>query len=137
MRRLIAFTIVAVLGLTGVASAKILVSYQREGGFRGVPLSLTVGTGGKARAVEGFDGPTETEKLSDKELRGLKRLLRRADFPNLEQSYLPKPGTVSDGYTETVTYKGYSITSGTGGTAPERLNKLLLRLAEIATEAGQ
>src|SRR4051812_30449973 len=120
MRRLLVITVAAVLTCTGVASADTLVNYSREGGFRGVPLSLTVGTGGKARSREGVNGVARTKNLSDSALAGLKRLLRRADFPDLKRSYLPAPGTVADGYTETVSYKGYNVTAGTGGDVPAR-----------------
>src|SRR4051794_29216109 len=127
MRGLIAVAVTAVLGLTGQASAKTLVSYTREGGLAGVPLSMTVGTGGRAWARQGVNGMASRTTLSDSQLKGLRRALRRARFSSLEDSYLPQPGTVADGYTETVTYKGHRVTAGTGGDIPGRLQKLLAR----------
>jgi hypothetical protein len=133
MRRLIALTVAGVLGLTGLASAKTLVSYSRTGGLANIPLALTVKTGGKAFAKEGTSGDGSTATLSDKRMQRLKRALRRSDFLNLDSSYVPRPGTVADGWTERVTYKGKTVTAATGGDIPPELQQLLNRLATMAT----
>jgi hypothetical protein len=132
MRRLIALTVVALLGLTAVASAKTLISYERTGGFAGMPLSVTVGTGAKVRSISGVGGETQTSTLGKKAFKGLKRLIAKAGFDSLDESYAPKPGQVADGFTEVVRYRGKTVTTGTGGDAPARLTNLLSRLSSLA-----
>ena len=73
-------------------------------------------------------------KLSSTELRGLKRDLRAARFASLRSLYDSK-FPVSDGIAQTVRYARYRVTVSTGGRPPERLRKVLTRLARLASRA--
>ncbi|MEA2169003.1 MAG: hypothetical protein QOF76_2303 [Solirubrobacteraceae bacterium] len=130
--RVILIAILALGLLPAVAPAKPLISYDRSGGFRGTPLSLECGVKGHCSALEGFEGAGNAFTLSKKALKRLKASIKQAGFDTLTGPYQPTPGTVADGYTESVTYKGKTVVAGTGGDVPERLSQLLGRLATIA-----
>jgi hypothetical protein len=129
----VVLAVLALALLPAAASAKTLITYQREGGLAGIPLSLTCGVKGHCQAIERTDGEAKPFTLSDKELKGLKRSIRKAGFDTLESDYRPTIGTVADGFTETVRYHGKTVVAGTGGDAPPRLTQLLSRLSTLAS----
>ena len=68
--------------------------------------------------------------LSGKQLRGLKRDLKDARFKSLKRTYQPE-FPVMDGQTRTVSYKGRSISVSTLAKVPQRLSRVLRRLAQL------
>jgi hypothetical protein len=63
-------------------------------------------------------------------MRGLRRDLKRARFSTLKRSYQPKY-MVNDGISQSVTYKGRSVSVSTGAEYPARLGRLLRRLGRL------
>ena len=120
----------AVLAPVATAEATQLVRYGSGGGIAGRSVELVISAGGTAVQTDRNEGGEKKFKVSLKQLHALKRELKAADFPSLKRRYEPKQ-TVFDGTSTGVTYKGKSVTVTTGGNPPERLNKVLNRLARL------
>jgi hypothetical protein len=130
MRRLaLLLAVLVTFAATASAEAKQLVRYDVSGGIAGMSEHLTVSTGGTARQTGKRTSPTSS-KVSSKEFRGLKHDLKAARFKSLKKSYRPRY-VVNDGITQTVTYKGHTVSVSTGSKAPKRLQPVLERLGRL------
>jgi hypothetical protein len=130
MRRLVfVLAVLATFAATASAEAKQLVRYGIYGGIAGMNETLTVSTGGTAKQSGKRTSP-RSSKVSSKELRGLKHDLKAAHFKTLKKNYRPHY-VVNDGITQTVTYKGHTVSVSTGSKAPKRLQPVLERLARL------
>ena len=128
MRRLAVLVALLVLAVPASADAKRLVRYDVTGGLAPSSELLVVNTDGHARQT-GRAG-VRSFKLTAKQLRGLKRDLKDARFKSLKRSYQPE-FPVMDGQTQTVSYKGRSISVSTMAKVPKRLSRVLRRLARL------
>jgi len=127
--------LVASLALAGPAGAKTLVSYEQSGGISGAQTAMSVTKLGGVRVTSSRAPGIRRFKLTPGELRGLKRDLRDARFETLRPIYDSKV-PVADGIIQTVRYAGRRVTVSTGGRPPERLRKVLMRLARLASRGG-
>jgi hypothetical protein len=129
MRRRAALLCVLAL-LTGAASAEArqLTRYDVGGGIAGRADTLVITTGGSA-TQSGSSGDHEF-KLSTRSLRALERDLRAARFSTLRRRYRPRT-TVFDGIARSVRYRGKTVSVSTGARYPERLARVLERLARL------
>jgi hypothetical protein len=122
-----------------VPVSQFSVTYERGGGLKPIPRTLTIRPGrvGKVGEVKpGFDkgraagiGATSTFKVPVKTIRGLRRALARADFVSL-----PNPGTDSgcaDCYAYEIRYLHHDLTFD-DVTMPESLGPVVERLEAIA-----
>ena len=98
------------------------------GGLAPASERLVVNTDGHARHT-GRAG-VHSFKLTAKQLSGLKRDLKDARFKSLKRSYQPE-FPVMDGQTRMVSYKGRSVAVSTMAKVPERLSRVLRRLARL------
>jgi hypothetical protein len=128
MRRFAVLVAFLILAVPASADAKRLVRYGVTGGLAPSSELLVVNTDGHARHT-GRTG-VRSFKLTAKQLRGLKRDLKDARFKSLKRSYQPE-FPVMDGQTRTVSYKGRSISVSTMAKVPERLSRVLRRLARL------
>jgi hypothetical protein len=131
MRRLAALlAVLATFAATATADAKQLVRYNVGGGLAGLSDQLIVARDGTARQSGNRRGDDHRFMLSGKQMRGLRRDLKRARFSRLKRSYQPKY-MVNDGISQSVTYKGRSVSVSTGAEYPARLGRLLRRLGRL------
>jgi hypothetical protein len=128
MRRLAVLVAFLVLAAPASADAKRLVRYDVTGGLAPASERLVVNTNGHARQT-GRAG-VRTFTLTGKQLRGLKRDLKDARFKSLKRIYQPE-FPVMDGQTRTVSYKGRSTSVSTLAKVPQRLSRVLRRLARL------
>ena len=98
------------------------------GGLAPTSESLVVNSDGHARQT-GRAGVRRFE-LSATQLSGLKRDLKKARFTSLKRDYRPE-FPVMDGQTQTVTYKGRSVSISTMAKIPKRLSRVLRRLGRL------
>src|SRR3954471_1671399 len=118
MRRLVAvMAVLDIFDATDTAEARAVVRYNVRGGLARMSATLTVATGGKASQADNRRGDEHRFTLSSKQLRGLRRDLKRARFKTLKHSYRPKY-VVNDGIAQSVTYRGRSVSVSTGATYP-------------------
>src|SRR5215211_8179736 len=107
-----------VLVMTAPAGAATrLVRYDVSGGIAGVSKRLVVDRDGNTRQS---GDTTRRFKVSEAQLRRLKRELEAARFGSLEQSYEPET-PVYDGTTQSVRYKGFEVDVSSGADVPDRL----------------
>jgi hypothetical protein len=120
------------LATAAPAEATQLVRYDTSGGLAGRSMRLVVSAGGTAVQTD-RDSTDDSKrfKISISQLHALKRELKAAQFSTLKRRYEPKH-TVFDGISQGVTYKGKTVVVSTGGDPPERLRKVLNRLARLA-----
>lgn len=128
MRRLAVLVAFLVLAVPASADAKRLVRYDVTGGLAPASERLIVNTDGHARQT-GRAG-VRSFTLTATQLRGLKRDLKQARFKSLKRSYQPEL-PVMDGQTQTVTYKGRSVSVSTMAKIPKRLSRLIRRLGRL------
>jgi hypothetical protein len=128
MRRLAVLVALLVLAVPASADAKRLVRYDITGGLAPTSERLVVNTDGHARQT-GRAG-VRSFTLTAKQLRGLKRDLKKARFKSLKRSYHPE-FPVMDGQTQTVSYKGRSVSASTMAKIPKRLSRVIRRLAGL------
>ena len=115
-----------------VASASPLVTYDRSGGIAGQANTLTVKRDRHATRVSNRSG-SKRFRLSKKRYAALRNALRGAKFSTLKPSYGPPPNTViSDGITEVVAFRGHTVKVMTGGEPPDRLERALDKLRNLA-----
>jgi hypothetical protein len=128
MRRLAVVVALLVLAVPATADAKRLVRYDINGGLAPTSERLIVDRDGAARQT----GRAETRhfKLTAKQLSGLKHDLKLARFKSLRRAYQPE-FPVMDGQTQTVSYKGRSVSVSTEATVPKRLSRVLRRLGRL------
>ena len=124
------FALVAVLASAATADAAQLVRYGSGGGLAGRSVELVISAGGTAVQTDRNEGDEKKFKISLKQLHALKRELKAANFSTLKRRYEPEQ-TVFDGTSTGVTYKGKTVTVTSGGNPPERLTKVLNRLARL------
>ena len=120
----------AAVASAATTEAAQLVRYDTGGGLAGRSTRLVVSAGGTADQTDRNEGDTKRFKISLSQLHALKRELKAARFSSLKRRYEPK-ATVFDGITTAVTYKGKTVVVTSGGNPPERLNKVLNRLARL------
>jgi hypothetical protein len=131
MRRVAALlALLAGFAATATAEAKPLVRYEFGGGLAGIGGALIVAGDGRATQSDDRRGDDHRFTLSAEQLRGLRRDLRNARFKSLKRSYGPK-NIVNDGISQSVTYRGRSVTVSTGARYPERLHRLMRRLDQL------
>lgn len=128
MRRLGLLVALLVLAIPATADAKRLVRYDITGGLAPASERLVVNRDGHARQT-GRDG-TRSFRLTKQQLSGLKHDLKQARFTSLRRSYRPDV-PVMDGQTQTVGYKGRSVSVSTLATVPKRLSRVLRRLGRL------
>jgi hypothetical protein len=128
MRRLALLVAVLVLAVPASADAKRLVRYGVTGGLAPANEILVVDTDGHARQTGRAGARSFT--LTAKQLSGLKSDLKKARFRSLKRTYQPE-FPVMDGQTQTVSYKGRSISVYTMAKVPKRLSHVLRRLARL------
>ena len=128
MRRLAVLLAFLVLAVPASADAKRLVRYDVTGGLAPTSESLVVNSDGHARQT-GRAGARSFE-LTAKQLSGLKRDLKKARFTSLKRNYHPE-FPVMDGQTQTVTYKGRSVSVSTMAKIPKRLSRVMRRLGRL------
>jgi hypothetical protein len=117
-----------VLVMTAPAGAATrLVRYDVSGGIAGVSKRLVVDRDGNTRQS---GDTTRRFKVSEAQLRRLKRELEAARFGSLEQSYEPET-PVYDGTTQSVRYKGFEVDVSSGADVPDRLARVLRRLGKL------
>ena len=98
------------------------------GGLAPTSESLVVNSDGHARQT-GRAG-ARSFKLTAKQLSGLKHDLKSARFTSLKRNYHPE-FPVMDGQTQTVTYKGRSVSVSTMAKIPKRLSRVMRRLGRL------
>ena len=108
----------------------VLVDYTRTGGIAAFDDRLVIFNDGQAvfsrRTTKGeFTLPPD--RLSE-----LKSLLSEADFPSLASSY-PAPSPGADYFSYTITHKGKTVTTETGG-IPDPLVAVIGRLDALLDE---
>lgn len=118
-----------VSGFTVDPRSRLLVAYQRTGGFIGVDDRLSVARNGRAIRTERGGAPTEFD-VSPADLSELKDALEAADFPSLKAVYKP-PFVLSDGFVFTVTYNGKTVMVYEEATIPAALQQVIARLSQI------
>jgi hypothetical protein len=116
--------------LSGRQSA-VLVAYTRTGGLAGIRDGVTVYRGGRA-LVRQRSGAGTSIRLPCTRLRAIRNLLERARFSTLQPVYAPG-NPVSDGFTETVTYRGRTVRVLTGATPPARFVRALNSLRRLVS----
>ncbi len=123
--------VLATFAATATADAKRLVRYDVGGGLAGRSDRLVIDGDRTARQTS-RRGSDEAQRftVSSKQLRALKRELKAARFSSLKRRYEPDY-VVNDGITETVTYKGRSVSVSTGADYPARLDRVLRRLGRL------
>jgi hypothetical protein len=130
MRRLaLVLGLVALLAAPASAGAKRLVRYDVGGGLAGRSSELIVDRDGSARQTDSSD-TTRRFTVSPNQLRALKRELKAARFRSLKRSY----GTrfpVFDGISQSVTYRGKTVSVSQSAPIPKRLGRVLHRLARL------
>ena len=77
-----------------------------------------------------LNGESARFDLTRREWSKLRERLRAARFRTLAPRYAPEP-RVLDGTSETVRYRGRTVTVETGGDPPRRLERLLRHLARL------
>jgi hypothetical protein len=118
--------------LAPAAQASRLVDYSRTGGIAGEHTTLKVDRD-RHLTLASRQGDSE-RRMSKKRYIRVRDALRAAQFETLESSYGPPPNqTVSDGITETVTFRGHTVSVSTGGDPPERLQTVLDKLSALTT----
>ena len=116
---------------TATADAKRLVRYDVGGGLAGRSDRLVIDGDRTARQTSGRrSDEAKRFTVSSKQLRALKRELKAARFTSLKRRYEPDY-VVNDGITQTVTYKGRSVSVSTGADYPARLHRVLRRLSRL------
>jgi hypothetical protein len=95
-----------------MSPSRLLVAYHRTGGFLGLNDRLSVATSGLAIHTA-RDGSTEVFNLPAADLSELTNVLEAANFPALDDKYLP-PFPVSDGFTYTLTHRGKTVVTADG-----------------------
>jgi hypothetical protein len=128
MRRLAVLVAFLVLAVPASADAKRLVRYDITGGLAPASERLVVNRDGHARQT-GRDGP-RSFTLTAEQLSGLEHDLKQARFKSLRRTYQPD-FPVMDGQTQTVTYKGRSVSVYTEAEIPKRLSRVLRRLGRL------
>ena len=128
MRRLAVLLAFLVLAVPASADAKRLVRYDVTGGLAPTSESLVVNSDGHARQT-GRAG-ARSFKLTAKQLSGLKHDLKSARFTSLKRNYHPE-FPVMDGQTQTITYKGRSVSVSTMAKIPKRLSRVMRRLGRL------
>jgi hypothetical protein len=123
---LLALALVLAMAAPAGAATR-LVRYEVAGGIAGISKRLVVDRDGSARQS---GDTTRRFKVSDTQLRRLKRELEAAHFGSLERSYRPEV-PVSDGITQSVRYKGFEVSVSTGAEVPDRLERVLRRLSKL------
>jgi hypothetical protein len=123
---LLALALVLAIAAPAGAATR-LVRYEVAGGIAGISKRLVVDRDGSARQS---GDTTRRFKVSDTQLRRLKRELEAAHFGSLERSYRPEV-PVSDGITQSVRYKGFEVSVSTGAEVPDRLERVLRRLSKL------
>lgn len=130
MRRLaVLVAVLAGFATTATAEAKQLVRFDVVGGLAGRFDRLRIDSDRSAKQTDNR-GRSDRYTVSSKQLRALKRELKAARFSSLKRSYRPKY-VVSDGISQTVTYRGRSVTVSTGSQFPARLHKVIRRLGRL------
>jgi hypothetical protein len=129
-RLIVGLVCAAALAPAATAEAAQLVRYGSGGGLAGRSVELVVSAGGTAVQTDRNEGDEKKFKISLSQLHALKRELKAANFPTLKRRYEPEQ-TVFDGTSTGVTYKGKTVVVTSGGNPPERLNKVLNRLARL------
>jgi hypothetical protein len=97
---------------SAVSPSRLLVAYHRTGGFAGLDDRLSVTRNGRATRTA-RDGVPHVFQLRAADLRRLERALQAADFPSLEDEYLPE-FPVSDGFTYTLTHRNKTVVTADG-----------------------
>jgi hypothetical protein len=108
-------------------AATRLVRYDISGGLAPTSDSLVINTDGSARQSGNANRRFE---LTAAQLRKLKRDLKAARFESLKRSYEPDE-QVLDGSTQTVRYKGRSVSVYANADVPARLERVLRRLGSL------
>lgn len=115
----------------GEPGKKLLVKFERSGGFDGVDNKLRIWVDGRAifKSRRSGEDSGESFKVGAGKLRQLKKALVGAGFPSLKDSYLPdNPG--ADTFQYTVTYRGKRIFMDQLA-VPKTLTKVIALLNEI------
>src|SRR3954451_5811538 len=129
MRRLaVVLAFLALLAVPAAAAGKRLVRYDITGGLAPANERLVVDRDGHARQT-GRDGP-RSFTLTHKQLSVLKHNLELARFKSLRRSYQPDL-PVMDGQTQTVAYRGRSVSVYAGARIPKRLSRVMRRLGPL------
>jgi hypothetical protein len=95
-----------------MSPSRLLVAYHRTRGFLGLNDRLSVASSGLAIHTA-RDGSTEVFNLPAADLSELANVLEAANFPALDDTYLP-PFPVSDGFTYTLTHRGKTVVTADG-----------------------
>jgi hypothetical protein len=111
------------------AAASTLVTYSRVGGIAGESTSLVVQRDRHAERMSNR-GDDRSWRLSRRRYRDLRDALRAAHFATLEPSYEPR-FVVNDGITESVRFRGHTVSVSTGGDPPPRLERALDKLRAL------
>lgn len=128
MRRIALLVAFLVLAVPATADATRLVRYDITGGLAPASERLVVDRDGAARQT-GRDG-VRRFTLTAKQLSSLKHDLKRARFKSLRRTYQPDL-PVMDGQTQTVSYKGRSVSVYTMAKIPKRLSRVIRRLGRF------
>jgi hypothetical protein len=124
-----------VLALAGVTSGtaavqtRALVSYTQTGGFAGKRAALTIYRDGTAESSNG------AFRLSARRLLAVESALTRARFATLRREYVPVD-PVADGFLDSVTYRGKTVSVAQGAHPPLRLQRVLDLLTGVLSRRG-
>jgi hypothetical protein len=127
MRLTLLVVVLALVLAAPAGAATRLVRYDVSGGISGESSQLIVDTDGSAEQTGRKERSFE---VSATRLRKLKSALRDAHFSTLKRRYAPKV-PVFDGVTQTVRYKGYSVSLLSGASAPSRFERVLRLLSGL------
>jgi META domain len=103
---------------------RVLVTYDKSGGFIGIQQSLVVFQDGRA-VLDGGEPIT----LTPEQLGALVDVLEAADFATLPPDTIDPD--VADAFIYEVTYQGYRVVTSDGRLTPPRLDPVLAELNEI------
>lgn len=103
--------------------------YGRSGGLAGLSDTLTLEPDGHATlSTRRFGRRSVT--LRRAELEEVERALAPVDLAKLDDEYSP-PVSVADGFSESVTYGGETVSAQTGGDEPDKLARLMGTLSGL------
>jgi hypothetical protein len=110
----------------GTSQVRLLVWYQRHGGFAGLTEGIEVQSDG-SYTITGRDRASATGKLTATELADLRHELEAVDFTGVPTD---SPLRIADGFVHVVRYGGRQFSAGDGN-IPKELAPLIARLDRL------
>jgi hypothetical protein len=140
MKRLVVLLVGLALALTGCFTRSSGKEFRNlvftvTGGIAGIDQRLTFTTNGAFHLTE-KGRPTKTGRLSADELRTVKELAERVNWPALQEQYVDPEvaDAIFDGVSIQLGNTTYKTMAGTGGQPPVELGALLSQLKQVLTD---